>query len=175
VLARFSRLLADPNRPEDSEELVRATADGRPIAINRGLDAAERARRVELWRSYHRAVDGTLAAHHAALVFAVHSFTPLYEGQPRHLEIGILFDEEEALAHHVRDALAAAGFAVELNEPYSGREGLIYSAHRHAEAHGRRALEIEVRQDLCVDDAFRARLVDALAFVPGTADRPSAR
>jgi predicted N-formylglutamate amidohydrolase len=33
----------------------------------------------------------------------------------------------------------------------------------HATAHGRRAIEIEVRQDLAVDPAFRARFVPALA------------
>jgi len=166
VLARFSRLLADPNRPEDSPELVRTVAEGREIAMNRAVDARERARRVALWQSYHRAVDTTLATHAAPMIFAVHSFTPLYEGEPRHLEIGVLYDREEALAHELRDALAASAFEVELNEPYSGREGLIYSADRHAHAHGRRALEIEVRQDLCVDDAFRRRLSDALAVVP---------
>jgi hypothetical protein len=41
VLARFSRLLADPNRPTDAADLFRATADGRPIRMNQRVDAAE--------------------------------------------------------------------------------------------------------------------------------------
>jgi predicted N-formylglutamate amidohydrolase len=98
----------------------------------------------------------------AEILFAVHSFTPVYEGRPRHLEVGILYDTDEELAVRVRDRLAEDGLEVKLNEPYSGKEGLIYSADFHAAAHSRCAVEIEVRQDLVVDDAFRRRLVDAL-------------
>ena len=56
-----------------------------------------------------------------------------------------------------------AGFLVALNEPYSGREGLIYAAERHAGTHGRRALELEVRQDLATDPSARRQIVGALA------------
>jgi len=163
VLARFSRLLTDPNRPDDSPELIRARAGGQPVQLNAGVPEEERARRLEaLWRPYHAAIDEHLRGSPATVLLAVHSFTPVYEGTPRHLEVGVLFDEEEALAQRVHAALCADGFAVELNEPYSGKQGLIYSADLHARAQGRRALEIEVRQDLAVDDAFRARLVSSL-------------
>ncbi|NCQ62277.1 MAG: hypothetical protein GW913_16615, partial [Myxococcales bacterium] len=76
--------------------------------------------------------------------------------------LGVLFDREEELACEVARALEALGQPVALNEPYSGRLGLIYSASLHAEAHGRRALELEVRQDLCVDASFRAELTEVL-------------
>ena len=79
------------------------------------------------------------------------------------MQIGVLFDEEEPLAEDVARVLREAGFIVAMNEPYSGRDGLIYSAARHAAAHGKRALELEVRQDLAVSEAFRARLVPVLA------------
>src|SRR5262249_15286085 len=38
VLSRFSRLLADPNRPEHSPDLCRASAEGRAIQLNAALD-----------------------------------------------------------------------------------------------------------------------------------------
>ncbi len=60
---------------------------------------------------------------------------------------------------HVASALEPLEHPVALNEPYSGRLGMIYSASHHAGRHGRRALELEVRQDLSVDADFRARLV----------------
>jgi predicted N-formylglutamate amidohydrolase len=49
-----------------------------------------------------------------------------------------------------------------MNEPYSGRAGLIYSAARHASAHGKRALELEVRQDLALEARVRAQVTGAL-------------
>jgi predicted N-formylglutamate amidohydrolase len=78
------------------------------------------------------------------------------------MEIGVLFDREDALAAVLAEALAAEGFVVAMNEPYSGKEGLIYAAERHASAHGKHALELEVRQDLAVKPEARARVVAAL-------------
>ena len=44
------------------------------------------------------------AAPRLRTIFAVHSFTPEYEGSRRHFEVGILFDKGEALAIQLADA-----------------------------------------------------------------------
>jgi predicted N-formylglutamate amidohydrolase len=167
VLSRFSRLLADPNRPEGDRDLFRRTAEGRFIAMNRSIDAREELRRLTLWRAYHDVVDREVLRSSAPVVFAVHTFTPVYEGRARQLEAGVLFDEEEALAERLRAAVAAAGFRVALNEPYSGKLGLMYSVARHARTHGRRAIELELRQDLAVAPQARARLIASVAALLG--------
>jgi predicted N-formylglutamate amidohydrolase len=51
VLSRFSRLLVDPNRPEDSETLFRTHAEGEAVELNRALPEAERRGRIE---AFHR-------------------------------------------------------------------------------------------------------------------------
>lgn len=164
VLSCFSRLLADPNRPEDSDTLFRAHAEGVLVELNRQVDEVERARRLDgYYRPYHEAVHTSVGASAAEIVLAIHSFTPVYEGKARSMEVGVLFDGEEELAENLARVLADAGMAVALNQPYSGREGLMYAAERHAGSHGRRPLELEVRQDLAVDPAFRARLAAVLA------------
>jgi len=164
VLSRFSRLLIDPNRSESSETLFLAEAEGIPVELNRDLLEEERNRRIERFhRPYHEAIDTRLGRSRAEIVFSIHSFTPVWAGKPRPMEVGVLFDEEEELAERLERILRDAGFATAMNEPYSGKAGLIYSAGRHARAHGRRALELEVRQDLSVRPDFRARLVEALA------------
>lgn len=159
VLSRFSRLLIDPNRSEDARDAIRATAEGRTIFLNRDIDESERLRRLEMARAYHAAIDEALSSDAAPIVLSIHTFTPLYEGVRRTVEVGVLFDEEDALAERVRDTLAQHGFHALLNEPYSGKLGLIYSADRHARRHGRRALELELRQDLACDAEARARLI----------------
>lgn len=164
VLSRFSRLLIDPNRSEDDDTLFRLEAEGRQVALNRDLDDAERARRIErMYQPFHGAIDRGLGPHGAEILFSIHSFTPVYEGQTRAMEIGVLYNTQDELGQRAARHLADAGFVTRENEPYSGKEGLIYSAEHHAHNHGRKALELEVRQDLSVDPAFRARLVDALA------------
>ncbi len=164
ILSRFSRLLIDPNRPLDSDTLFRESAEGRAVALNSGLSTEQQRERIErLYRPFHDAVSRSLESCAAPVVLAMHTFTPVYEGQQRALEIGVLFDEEEELARRVQALLQEQGLIVELNEPYSGRAGLIYSADFHAKAHGRRALELEVRQDLAVEASVRRKIVDVLS------------
>lgn len=164
VLARCSRLLCDVNRPLDAPTLFRPLADGHPIWLNADLTEHERHQRIaRVHVPYHEAVDGLLRRYPRALVLSMHSFTPIYEaGPPRPMQIGVLFDREEAISVSIAESLAQHGYAVALNEPYSGRDGLIYSADRHATRHGRRALELEIRQDLATDEAARPALVHAL-------------
>jgi predicted N-formylglutamate amidohydrolase len=162
VLARFSRIVADPNRPTEAADLFRASAEGRTIAMNRNVDTIDRGRRLALWEKYHDALRREVERSPAEILLAVHTFTPLYEGMPREMEIGVLFDEEEELAEAMRVELATEGFRVAMNAPYSGKDGLMYSVDRHAKQHGRRALELEVRQDLAVQHDVRRRIAGSV-------------
>jgi predicted N-formylglutamate amidohydrolase len=169
VLSRYSRLLVDPNRPEDSPTLFREHAEGEPVELNTThLDATERRARIErLLRPYHDAVDRELAASRATMLVAIHTFTPVYEGEPRSLEVGVLYERDEALAEEVAEVLVKRGLKAELNEPYSGKDGLMYAAERHARTHGRRAVEFEVRQDLATDPLFRREFDQILREIFG--------
>jgi predicted N-formylglutamate amidohydrolase len=164
VLSRFSRLLVDPNREEVHPEAFRTLADGEPVQINHAMSAEDRERRLATYhRPYHVELDAALAAVDAPMLFSIHSFTPNYQGELRAVEIGVLFNYEEREAHQLGAVLSEEFERVAYNEPWSGRAGLIYSAERHSQKHGRLALELEVRQDRAVDPAFRARLIPKLA------------
>lgn len=157
VLSRFSRLLVDPNRPEDSPTLFREHAEGEPVELNTThLDDTERETRIErLLRPYHATVDREVAASRAEVMVAMHTFTPIYEGETRSLEIGVLYDRDEALAERIAETLIRRGLRTALNEPYSGKDGLMYAIDRHARRYGRQSVEFEVRQDLATDPLFR--------------------
>jgi predicted N-formylglutamate amidohydrolase len=164
VLSRFTRLLVDPNREEDHRDLFRGFADGAAILLNQAVTAEDRAARLaRYYRPYHTAVDAALAGNRAPILLSIHSFTPLYEGVAREVQLGVLFNREERAADRLADALARQFEGVARNEPWSGRDGLIFSAESHAERHGRIALELEVRQDLATDPRYRTRLVSFLA------------
>jgi predicted N-formylglutamate amidohydrolase len=168
VLARFSRLVCDPNRDPSEPSFVVEAIDGRPLALNRGVDAAERRRRRERYFDpYHAAIDRTLHARRArggeVRLCAIHSFTPVWLGQARPMEIGVLFDAHDEHAWRLEGALAAEGFAVALNAPYSGKDGLIYSARRHGRTHDLVYLELEVRQDLIDTPAKAAPIAERVA------------
>lgn len=160
VVARFTRLLVDPNRPLDSPTLFRTEADGLPVSLNTGLSEADRIRRIEgYYRPYHAAIDRCIEAIRPTLVLAIHSFTPVFEGKPRSVEIGVLHSEQLALAQEWRHSLAGSGMDVRVDEPYSGGAGFMYSPYYHALLADCPAIELEFRQDILGDPARRPELV----------------
>jgi predicted N-formylglutamate amidohydrolase len=171
VLARFSRLLIDPNRDLDSPTLFRDVAEGRLIQLNRSLSAVERERRVNgLYRPFHQAFERLVRASPGVDLFSVHTFTPVYEGgAPRPMELGVLFERDEALAERFARAVSDRGWNVALNEPYTGKEGNMHSVDNQGLLHRRRVLELEVRQDVATEPRQRARLVHDLVAALGAA------
>lgn len=164
VMSRFSRLLADPNRHLEADDLFRRVADGEPVQLNQNVDAKERERRISgYWEPYHAAIDRELGATSAPVLLSIHTFTPNYQGELRQVEVGVLFDDpEEREAEILRAVIAKHGFDTRMNEPYSGRGGMMYAANRHARNHARLALELELRQDLAVDAGVRSRVSGAI-------------
>lgn len=165
ALARISRLICDLNRGPDSPTLFLKRAGDVEVSFNRDLTPDQKATRLaRIYHPYHQAVDALIReqkeAGGAALLISIHSFTPVYDGKRRAMEVGVLFDEYDDLAERLADACRLAGFVVALNEPYSGKDGMIFSAARHGRAHQVPFLEIELRQDT-IDTPDKARAVAA--------------
>lgn len=163
VLARFSRLLIDANRPPDSATLLRDEADGRRVHLNQGVADDERARRLrDYYHPYHRRIDSCLEAQPQAAILSVHTFTPVYEGTTRNLEVGVLFNREAELGRRFAEVLREHGWQSALNEPYSGADGFAFSPELHGKRHRRTWLELEIRQDIAVDETRRAQVLTAI-------------
>lgn len=153
IFARFSRLLADANRHPAHEHLVRCAVEGQVLSFNQRLTIEEVDRRIEHYHApFHAAVDRVMTDRMRldadVLLLAVHSFTPQYGDEKRTMDIGVLFDHHEPIAHRLRDEIAAEGLNTVLNEPYSGQNGLMYTAHRHGTTNGAVFLELEINQAL---------------------------
>ncbi|MFB6263369.1 MAG: N-formylglutamate amidohydrolase [Bradymonadaceae bacterium] len=157
MLSRFCRLICDPNRRIEQENLVRTRVEGTELSFNQGLGEEEIERRLEnFYRPYHRAVDRRLdrevSANDDLFLLSIHSFTPKLGDEERDMEIGVLFDhDQESYARAIAEEIRVEGFDTALNEPYSGKENMIYSVSRHGRQHGVRHVEIEVRNDLIRD------------------------
>lgn len=172
VMARFSRLVCDPNRPVDSPGWILGEVEGHRVSFNQEVDGAERLRRQTLYHdAYHAAVDRILGDRLRlggdVLLLSVHSFTPEFGDQPREMEIGILFDRYRAVAQRLQLLLDGAGFRAALNAPYSGLGGMMFAANRHGRQHGVVYLEIEVRQDLITVPAKARALARRIAAALG--------
>ncbi len=146
VLARWSRLLLDANRaPADASAVLRDTHDGKPT-FNTVVDLHGRLARFHV--PFHATIDATLTRQRPRWIWSIHTYTPTFAGVPRPMEAGVLFDAHDEVCAELAAAMNRRGLRTELNEPYSGKAGLIYSANRHGTRHGLPYLEIEVRQDL---------------------------
>ncbi|MEX1235689.1 MAG: N-formylglutamate amidohydrolase [Roseovarius sp.] len=168
ILSRFSRLVIDPNRGEEDPTLIMQLYDGTIIPGNRGisdLDADERLRRCH--RPYHEAVARLAAARDAPVLVSVHSYTPQLRGRPpRPWQIGVLYSTDTRLAHPLLARLRAEpDLSVGDNQPYTGHLPGDTIA-RHAIAHRRPNVLIELRNDLIATEvqqrAWAARLAPIL-------------
>lgn len=167
ILSDFSRLVIDPNRGEDDPTLLMRLYDGTVIPANKTAGPAERERRLErLHRPYHRALERLASRHPARCICAVHSFTRQLRGRPpRPWQIGILYSHRDArLGPAMVQACRDEGWITGENQPYSGHlQG--DSIDRHAVAHGRPNLLIELRNDLIATPAGQQEWADRLAPV----------
>ncbi|MFC6490843.1 N-formylglutamate amidohydrolase [Nitratireductor sp. GCM10026969] len=170
VMARFSRLLVDPNRGPDDPTLIRQLYDGTVVPGNYPMSPEERQKRLDaFYTPYHDAVSALIAsvatAHGAApLVISIHSFTPFMQGRERPWHVGLLWDRDDRAIRPLFAALEAepGGLVVGDNEPYDGalRGDTMY---RHCTANGFPHALIEIRQDLIAAEAGQAEWAERLA------------
>ncbi len=150
ICSNFSRLVIDPNRGEDDPTLLMKLYDGTIIPGNRHADAAERERRLNrLYRPYHTALAEMAARQPDTILCSVHSFTPqLVARPPRPWHIGLLYAADDRLARPLLERLRREeDLCVGDNEPYGGHLPGDAVA-RHAIAHQRPNILLELRNDL---------------------------
>lgn len=173
VFARFSRLVCDTNRAPDHPDLIRTQTEGHALSFNEGVSPRERERRIQAYHEpYHTAIAAGLGAQIAGrrgevLLLSLHTFTPVWEGQARPMEVGVLYSSHEAVAARLAGELDREGFETAMNAPYSGRDGLIYSGARHGQAQRVVFLELEVNQALIGTPAAAMRVARRIAAATG--------
>lgn len=161
-----SRLVCDFNRDEHLPATIPITSDGHAIPGN-ALDHAGHEERLErFFRPYHAALADLLAHHPPALILSLHSFTPQLarSDEPRPWHVGVLYNEDDRAARLAIPLLEGEGLIVGDQQPYSGRL-LNATMNRHAEAHGRFYLGVEVRQDEIGDAVGQQRWASILTQI----------
>lgn len=163
VASRVSRLVYDCNRPPSARDAIPERSETVDVPGNQRLTDADRSARVtEVYEPFREMLRRTLDrfAEPPALV-TIHSFTPVWFGQPRAVELGLLHDSDDRLARAML-AAAPAGMDARLNAPYSVTDGVTHTLREHAIPRGLRNVMIEVRNDLISDAAGVARFTEIL-------------
>jgi predicted N-formylglutamate amidohydrolase len=152
VLAKFSRLLIDPNRRPEQVGFIPKVSDRSQIFGNHNLTDEDIIHRVETYytpyhKALHQAIEGHLKKRRRPFVIGIHSFTPDMAGFQRPWHIGFMWDKDDRLAKAIIPTFEAAGKIIGHNQPYGGDEffhTMISSGGIHGLAH----TQVEIRQDL---------------------------
>lgn len=160
VHAGMSRLVHDCNRPPESPTAVRAVSERFTIPGNRDLSARARARRVEhCYEPFRTLLEHTIAARTAdaadripLAIVTIHSFTPVFDGTVREVELGVLHGSDRSLANRMLPSAASiTGLRAERNLPYGPGDEVLHTVEQQAVARGLPGVMLEVRNDLLRD------------------------
>jgi predicted N-formylglutamate amidohydrolase len=158
---RITRLVIDVNRTPGNPSMFSEFTRELPEAERRALQARYH---TPHWQRVRAAVEHLLARGERVVHVGVHSFTPVWNGAPREIDVGLLYDStrpaERAFCDAWREALRREdpSLRVRRNAPYRGVSDCLPTALRR-ELPPRRylGLELELCQALLATPSGRAR------------------
>jgi predicted N-formylglutamate amidohydrolase len=173
IRSGYSRLVIDLNRPLASPASIPPQSEVVRVPGNEDVAPEEAAqRKAELFHPYHEALgqllDERIERAEVPVYIAMHSFTPVYFGEARHVEVCVAWRRDDRVARLVLPELEAEGrWKVVANDPFvitlAGDYGIPYQA----EARGLPCVMIELRQDLVGRDEDARAWGERLASITG--------
>jgi predicted N-formylglutamate amidohydrolase len=181
LLQRYSRLVYDCNRPPESPDAMPVVSETTRIPGNEKLTPENRLARIrEIYRPFHdrvaRLLDERTSRGIASLFVTIHSFTPVYKGVKRLLDLGVLYDRDTRLADKLIASIGRTkDVTVRRNEPYGPQDGVCHTLNLHAEPRGLPYAMLEIRNDLIAQAAGQKTWAKRFAEVLGALTVPEAR
>jgi predicted N-formylglutamate amidohydrolase len=158
IRQNYSRLAIDCNRTPGAETSIVELSELTTVPGNIGLSKDQIEARVrEIFQPYHDRIAAELdrrrQAGAAAVLIAMHSFTPVFKAAARPWHVSVLYNRDPRLAIILRDLLRCEpGLVVGDNQPYSVSDASDYTIPIHGEQRHLPHVLIEIRQDLIADE-----------------------
>ncbi len=168
VLQRYSRLVIDCNRPPTAPSSIATLGEGTGIPGNREVSAHQaHARLREVFDPYHDRIDAELElrrlAGRRAVLVSVHSFTPIFNGESRPWDLGLLYNRDPGYANSISEELNGGSLNFGHNVPYAITDVTDYTIPVHGERRAIPHVMIEVRQDLIEKEQGQDEWADRLS------------
>lgn len=165
IASGVSRLVYDCNRPPDAQDAMPSKSEVFDVPGNANLTSAQREdRTAQFYDPFRACLAEAIAAKSAPIVVTIHSFTPVYDGQRRTVEVGVLHDTDERLANTMLEiAPSYLAFNVQRNAPYGPEHGVTHTLKEHAIAAGHLNVMLEVRNDLLQSQAQQDTMAEMIA------------
>jgi len=169
----ISRLVYDCNRAPGDPGAIPGKSEVFEIPGNQNLTENEARRRYEsYYLPFETAVSECLKNYAAPPLFiTIHSFTTVYHGESREVDIGMVCDQDSRLGESMVElASEFTSHCVRLNEPYGPGEGVTHTLGFHAVNNGLLNVMIEVKNNLLDSGAQRNNMAETLAaLISGSA------
>lgn len=147
-----SRLVYDCNRPPEAAGAMPAKSEDLSIPANIAMSPKERQDRIDnIYTVFSRELSDQIEQYRNSLglMVTIHSFTPVYHGKPRTVELGLLHGRDDRFAQAMMATLPSElPFVTRLNEPYSAADGVAHTLDAQALPNGLPNVMIEIRNDL---------------------------
>jgi predicted N-formylglutamate amidohydrolase len=167
-IGKYSRLLIDLNRPIESVTSIPVRSEATDVPGNAQLSPGDRQLRIDqMFIPFHAAVSAHLDRREKdrrpTKIVAIHSFTPVFLGEARPWDAGILFDKSTKVGTDLIDRLKrVTGLNIGANVPYVIERKSDYAIPVHGEDRGLDAILVEIRQDLIGSAEGQTRWADYL-------------
>jgi predicted N-formylglutamate amidohydrolase len=149
----ITRLLVEANRSENNKELF--------SEYTSVLSAVEKKEVFDsFYKPYREQVESVIQSGHDQKIIhiSIHSFTPLFKGVKREIDLGILYDPDRTYESHIARLLMAQlknglpGMIIKANEPYKGTDdGFTTHIRSFTDKDSYAGIEIEVNQKFFTD------------------------
>ncbi len=168
IAQRISRLVYDCNRPPEAPSAMPEKSEIYEVPGNVSLSDEQRQDRVnKFYRPFQSEVMQTINAKYASgqrpVMITIHSFTPVYNGKIRPVEVGVLHDSDTRFADALLDALCPSDLCdIQRNQPYGPEDGVTHTLINQAQSRGLLNVMIEIRNDLIAERADQMKIADLL-------------
>jgi predicted N-formylglutamate amidohydrolase len=169
VAQRVSRLVYDCNRPPESQNAIPAKSEIFEVPGNIDLSQSQRQARIDqFYVPFQHALTSRIDRHISQIVppvlITIHTFTPVYHGVERNLDIGVLHDSDNRFADELLISLEQeTHFKIARNAPYGPADGVTHTLVQHALPRGLMNVMIEIRNDIVDTPGSQREMGEILA------------
>ena len=165
IYSNVSRLAYDCNRPPEATTAIPQKSEIYRIPGNVDLTEDQKVERVQkIYIPFREAVINSLKNSIVNFIVTIHTFTPIFYGKHRSVEIGVLHGSDQRLANKLMSACPGSNpFVIKMNEPYSASDGVAHSLNLYGEMFKLPTVMLEVRNDLVDSPTKQNRMAEFLA------------
>ncbi len=171
VASTVSRLIYDCNRAPDSATAIVPRSETEDIPGNQELSPTLRSFRVDtVYYPFSQALNDLLEKRQMqnidTCLVTVHSFTPIFQGQVRTVELGVLHDNDSRFADLLLSiATKHTTLVVERNQPYGPSDDVTHTLQKHALPRNMANVMLEIKNDLLLEPASIEAIGDSLSLM----------